>query len=329
MQSEHNKPTVDQSGKNLSIVLPAYNEAAIIGKIVRRLRDLFPESDIVVVDDKSQDDTAYNAHEAGARVVRHHYNMGNGAAIKTGARNALRDVIVFMDGDGQHDDRDIPKLLDKIEEGYELVIGARAPDTQANWVRALGNKMLNKFASLMTGFPILDLTSGFRAVRRKTFQDFIYLLPNGYSYPTTSTMAYLRSGLPVHYIPIRARSRVGKSKINLLKDGARFLVIIMKVTTVFSPMRIFLPVSLLFFLPRSRKISLFLHTNQPVFQHGWCVVCNVSTRISDRLSIGTDYCVTLWLIAKADRFRRESLGEQPLTSLMCASPRGFIPKACF
>ena len=152
MQTEHNKPVFNHGGKKLSIVLPAYNEAAIIGTIVQRLRDLFPEADIVVVDDNSQDDTAKKAHEAGARVVRHHYNMGNGAAIKTGARNARGDVIVFMDGDGQHDDRDIPKLLAKIEEGYELVIGARAPDTQANWIRGLGNKILNKFASLMTGF---------------------------------------------------------------------------------------------------------------------------------------------------------------------------------
>ena len=263
MQSKSNELTIDKTGANLSIVLPAYNEAAIIGTIVQRLLDLFPKAELVVVDDKSEDDTAIKAQEAGARVVRHHYNMGNGAAIKTGARNAKGDIIVFMDGDGQHDDRDIPELVKKIEEGYELVIGARAPDTQANWIRALGNTMLNKFASLMTSFTILDLTSGFRAVRRKTFQDFIYLLPNGYSYPTTSTMAYLRSGLPVAYVPIRARSRVGKSKINLFKDGARFLVIIMKVTTVFSPMRIFLPASLLFFcLGLGRYLYFFIQTGQ-------------------------------------------------------------------
>ena len=263
MQSEQKKPFVYQDVNRLSIVLPAYNEAAIIGKIVQRLSDLFPGADLVVVDDNSEDDTAVRAQEAGARVVCHHYNMGNGAAIKTGARHARGDIIVFMDADGQHDDRDIPKLLKRIEEGYELVIGARAADTQANWVRALGNKILNKFASLMTGFNILDLTSGFRAVRRETFQDFIYLLPNGYSYPTTSTMAYLRSGLPVDYVPIRARSRVGKSKINLLKDGTRFLVIVMKVTTVFSPMRIFLPLSLLFFcLGLGRYLYFYIQTNQ-------------------------------------------------------------------
>ena len=253
-------------------------EAAIIGTIVERLLNLFPKAELVVVDDKSQDDTAMRAQEAGARVVRHHYNMGNGAAVKTGARNARGDIIVFMDADGQHDDRDIPELLGKIEEGYELVIGARASDTQANWIRALGNTMLNKFASLMTGFTILDLTSGFRAVRRKTFQDFIYLLPNGYSYPTTSTMAYLRSGLPVAYVPIRARSRVGKSKINLFKDGTRFLVIIMKVTTVFSPMRIFLPVSLLFFcLGLGRYLYFFIQTGQFSNMAGVLFVTSVLT----------------------------------------------------
>ena len=263
MQNDNKMLGPEGNTKTLSIVLPAYNEAAIIAKIVQRLKTAYPEAEIIVVDDKSQDDTATQAKQAEARVVSHHYNMGNGAAIKTGARNASGDIIVFMDGDGQHDDRDIPELLRKIEEGYELVVGARDPDTQASWVRRLGNDVLNKFASLMTGFPIKDLTSGFRAVHRATFKDFIYLLPNGYSYPTTSTMAYLRSGLPVDYVPIRARPRVGKSKINFVRDGIRFLVIVMKVTTMFSPMRLFLPVSFLFFfLGLGRYLYFYVQTGQ-------------------------------------------------------------------
>jgi len=257
----------EKSGKTphlaFSIVLPAYNEAEIIGKIVSRLQTRYPEAEILVVDDKSEDETAAIAERAGARVIRHLYNMGNGAAIKTGARHATGDIIIFMDADGQHDDRNIPVLIDQINAGYELVIGARAPESQASIFRGIGNSVLNVFASLMTGFRIADLTSGFRAVRRDAFMEFLHLLPNGFSYPTTSTMAFLRSGYPVAYIPIKARKRVGKSKINLIRDGMRFLVIVMRVATLFSPMRIFLPVSLLFFgLGLGRYLYFYFQTNQ-------------------------------------------------------------------
>lgn len=248
---------------NLSIVLPAYNEAGIIKKIMERLRAQYPKAEIIVVDDKSEDDTAEIAEQAGARVIRHLYNMGNGAAIKTGARHATRETIVFMDADGQHDDRDISRLIDKVEEGYDLVIGARSADTHASLFRGLGNKLLNLFASVMTGHRILDLTSGFRAVRRGPFSEFLYLLPNGFSYPTTSTMAFLRSGHPVAYVPIKARKRVGKSKINLVRDGMRFLVIVMRITTLFSPMRLFLPLGLLFFaLGLGRYLYFYVQTGQ-------------------------------------------------------------------
>lgn len=247
----------------LSIVLPAYNEAAVVDTIVSRLNRAFPGAEVIVVDDSSEDDTAEKAERAGARVVRHQYNMGNGAAIKTGARQARGDVIVFMDADGQHDDRDIPRLLEKISAGYEMAVGARASDSQANWVRGLGNQLLNGFASLMTGFRIEDLTSGLRAVRRRTFIEFLYLLPNGYSYPTTSTMAFLRSGYPVAYVPIKARARVGKSKINLLRDGIKFLVIVMRVATLYSPMRVFLPLGMLFFaLGLGRYLYFYMRTGQ-------------------------------------------------------------------
>jgi glycosyltransferase involved in cell wall biosynthesis len=233
---------------SLSIVLPAYNEEASVGAVVGSLVKSFPDAEILVIDDCSTDRTRDVAQQAGARVIQHKYNMGNGAGIKTGARHAKGDVLVFMDADGQHDPEDIARLLQGISDGYDMVIGARESDTQASKGRWLGNKLLNKFASLLTGRRIPDLTSGLRAVRADTFREFIHLLPNGFSYPTTSTMAYLRSGYPVLFVPIRAGRRKGRSKISFIRDGIRFLVVIMKVTTLFSPMRFFFPASVLFFL---------------------------------------------------------------------------------
>lgn len=230
----------------LTIVLPAYNEAGAIGPVVSRLAKAFPAAELLVIDDCSTDATAEEAKAAGARVISHKYNMGNGAAIKTGARHAQGEILVFMDADGQHSADDVQKLLDKLEEGYEMVIGARDNRGQAGKRRLLGNFLLNKLASLLTGRSIKDLTSGFRAARAEVFRQFLYLLPNGFSYPTTSTMAFLRSGFSVAFVPIAVRQRKGKSKISLTRDGIRFLVIIMKMTTLFSPMRVFFPLSMLF-----------------------------------------------------------------------------------
>lgn len=241
-------PSFDNAKQKLTIVLPAYNEGVSVGEVIARLVEMFSEAEIMVVDDCSTDDTSEVAKQAGARVIRHKYNMGNGASIKTGARHAKGEVLVFMDADGQHDPNDIPRLLQGITDGYDMVIGARESDTHADKKRFLGNKILNSFASLLTGRKILDLTSGFRAVRSDTFKEFIHLLPNGFSYPTTSTMAYLRSGYSVMFVPIRAGQRKGKSKISLIRDGIRFSVVIMKVTTLFSPMRVFFPASVFFFL---------------------------------------------------------------------------------
>ncbi len=253
----------NREANSLSIVLPAFNEAVSIGRVVSRLSENYPQAEILVVDDGSSDATSSEAHKAGARVIRHLYNIGNGASIKTGARHAQGDLLVFMDADGQHDDRDIKRLLEKIGEGYELVIGARTSDTQASKSRWFGNGLLNRFASLMTGRSIHDLTSGFRAVRAETFREFLYLLPNGFSYPTTTTMAYMRSGYPVAFIPIRARTRLGSSKIHFIRDGVRFLVIVMKLATLFSPMRFFFPASLVFFgIGLSRYIYFYLSTGR-------------------------------------------------------------------
>jgi len=231
----------------LSVVLPAKNEAAAVGATVARLRELLPEAEVVVVNDGSSDATAAVATEAGARVVSHPYSKGNGAAIKTGARAASGEVIVFMDADGQHDPADIPRLLALIESGHDLVVGARQKGSQASVGRGLANGFYNRLASWMTGHRVEDLTSGFRAVRADKFREFLYLLPNGFSYPTTSTMAFFRAGYSVAYVPIHAARRIGQSHIRLMRDGTRFLLIIFKIGTLFSPLKIFAPIALVLF----------------------------------------------------------------------------------
>jgi len=233
---------------SLSIVLPCLNEAENLEALLPKLKRLQPGAEILVVNDGSTDNSAAICQQHDIRVVSHPTPLGNGAAIKTGARHAKGEIIVFMDSDGQHAPEDIQRLLDKLNQGYDMVVGARESHTHASKKRLIGNTIFNKLASFMTGQKIEDLTSGFRAVRAKHFKKFLYLLPNGFSYPTTSTMAFFRSALPVAYIPIQAGKREGKSKIKLLKDGIRFFVIILKIGALFSPMRVFLPTSGMFFL---------------------------------------------------------------------------------
>ena len=231
----------------ISIVLPAKNEAGAILQTVKAIRQLNRVDEIIVVNDGSTDDTAQLAEQAGAKVINHPYSKGNGAAIKTGARNAIGDVIVFMDADGQHDANDILKLIEKIEQGYDLVVGARQKGSQASVGRGIANKLYNNLASYMSEHQVEDLTSGFMAVRAEKFKEFIYLLPNGFSYPTTSTMAFFRAGYSVTYVPIHAGKRIGKSHIHPVKDSIRFFLIIFKIATLYSPLKMFLPFSILLF----------------------------------------------------------------------------------
>ncbi|MEJ5150566.1 glycosyltransferase family 2 protein [Comamonas sp. MYb396] len=232
----------------ISVVLPAKNESLAIESTVASIRAEFPNAEIIVVDDGSNDGTASLAINAGAKVITHPYSKGNGAAIKTGARAATGETIVFMDADGQHNPVDIHRLLKQMEQGHDMVVGARQKGSQANMGRGLANKFYNKLASWMTGHQVQDLTSGFRVVDAMKFREFLYLLPNGFSYPTTSTMAFFRAGYSVTYIPIHAAKRIGKSHIRLWKDGARFLLIIFKIGTLFSPLKIFAPIALIIFM---------------------------------------------------------------------------------
>ena len=234
--------------RSLSIVLPAKNEAAALAGILPRLREAHPGAQILVIDDGSTDETRETCTRSGVEVISQPYSMGNGAAIKRGARAATGDVIVFMDADGQHDPSLIDRLVRRLDEGFDMVVGARDWSGQAGVSRGLANAFYNWLASRITGFQVKDLTSGFRAVRADKFREFLHLLPNGFSYPTTCTMAFFRSAYAVSYEPIPVAQRIGKSHIRPLRDGLRFLLIIFKIATLYSPLKLFVPTSLAFFL---------------------------------------------------------------------------------
>ena len=227
---------------DVSIVIPAFNEGDAIAGVVSSLAAAGPWREIIVVDDGSQDDTSARACTAGATVVRHPYNKGNGAAVKSGIRRAAGEYVLIVDGDGQHRPEDAMRIVSRLGE-YDLVVGARSRATQATHTRRFGNGALNSLASYLTGREIPDLTSGFRGARTAHLREFIHLLPNGFSTPTTTTLAFIKAGYNVAFEPIEARQRVGASKIRLARDGAKFLMIILKIVTIFSPMRVFVPLS--------------------------------------------------------------------------------------
>ena len=243
--------------RSLSIVIPAKNEDAAIGEVVAAARQRYPDAQLIVVDDGSTDNTAAVAEQAGATVIRHPESLGNGAAVKAGARAANGDIIAFMDGDGQHDAGEFEPLLAKLDEGFDMVIGARSSGSHANVGRLWANGIYNVIASWLTGRSVPDLTSGFRVVRASLFKSFLYLLPNGFSYPTTITMAFLRAGYPIRFEPIPVAKRIGRSHIRPIRDGIRFMVIIFKIATLYSPLKIFLPISAAFFV---MGLGWYLHT---------------------------------------------------------------------
>jgi glycosyltransferase involved in cell wall biosynthesis len=236
----------------LSVIIPAYNEEQVIGSLLQALKqaldDYQPGYEVLVVDDGSTDNTGRIIATAGVRVITHPYNLGNGAAIKTGIRNAKGEVLVLMDADGQHDPRDIPRLVEYIPQ-YDMVIGSRLGEgCQGALHRRLANKVYNLLATYITQHQIVDLTSGFRVIKRDIARKFVYLLPNTFSYPTTITLAMIKAGYSLKFVPIAVNKRIGKSKIRLWRDGMRFFLIMLKVATLFSPFRVFLPISLVSFV---------------------------------------------------------------------------------
>lgn len=241
----------------VTVVLPAKNEAHSLSTLLPAILSILPNADIIVVDDGSTDHTAEVCREHKVRCLTHQYSKGNGSAIKTGARAANGEIIVFLDADGQHNPNDIPRLLKLFDNGYDMVVGARQAGSQATLGRGLANRCYNWLASYITGHEIADLTSGFRAARSNHFREFLYLLPNGFSYPTTSTMAFFRAGYSVGYLPIIAAKRLGKSHISPIKDGLRFLLIIFKIGTLYSPLKLFIPISLTFFFT---ALGYYLYT---------------------------------------------------------------------
>lgn len=241
----------------VSVIIPAYNESQTVGQVIKQIKTDYPDFEIIVVNDGSTDSTASVAKDAGAIVYSHPYNIGNGAAVKSGIRLASGAILVIMDGDGQHDPSDIEKMLQYFPR-HDMVVGARPLRQQASWGRALGNKIYNWLASYVAKFTVPDLTSGFRAVKSDIARHFLYLLPNTYSYPTTLTLGVLRNGRSVRYVPINIQSRkTGKSKIRFFRDGVKFFMIITKICTLYSPLRIFLPVSFLMFL---LGLSYYIYT---------------------------------------------------------------------
>lgn len=273
-----------------SIIVPVYNEAANLKKLLGQIRALgLTDSEIIVVDDGSSDGSADIAMAAGANVVRHPYNIGNGAAVKSGMRAAKGKVIVLMDGDGQHKPEDIPKLL-AAATIFHMVVGARAKGSKLRVHRNLANMVYNLLASYVTRFKVDDLTSGFRVMRRRDALRFIDLLPNTFSYPTTLTLAFLRSGLTVKYVPIQTLYRAGQSKISLVTDGILFLLIITKIATLFSPFRVFLPVSVFFFVVGLGNyiytyVTQNRFTNMSVFALSTAVIIFMLGLISEQIAL--------------------------------------------
>ena len=279
---------LSMNAEKVSVIIPVYNEDKSIGGLVSRIKTCYPDFDVIVIDDGSMDNTADVAQAAGAKVYSHPYNIGNGAAIKSGIRVADGDILVFLDGDGQHDPKDIAELLRYFPQ-FDMVVGVRSIGDQASLGRAAGNKIYSWFASYVAKFPIRDLTSGFRAVKSNIAKSFVYLLPNTYSYPATITLGVLRGGMSVKYVPIKIRKRnTGKSNIKLIQDGVRFFMIITRICTLYSPMRVFLPVGFTMFL---LGVANYLYTyitrgqftNMSVFMFVAAIIIFMMSLISEQI----------------------------------------------
>lgn len=232
---------------SVTVILPAFNEQTCIAQTVSKLKETYPEYEILVIDDGSDDDTAKIAETEGARVIRHHVNKGYGASLKQGMRKARGDIVVFMDADGQHDCKDIARLVEGLEDS-DMVVGERSKEDMVT-VRKPGKWVLSFVANYLVGRHIPDINSGFRALYREDGLRYLPILPNGFSLTTTITLAMIKEGRDVTYIPIRISPRAGgKSSVRYFRDGAKTLLLISRVIMLFNPLKIFAPLSLMFFL---------------------------------------------------------------------------------
>jgi glycosyltransferase involved in cell wall biosynthesis len=243
--------------KNISIIIPACNEENGLTLILPRLMELYGDTEIIVVNDCSTDNTKAICMQYNVKVIDSPYKMGNGAAVKAGVREATGDSLVFMDADGQHQPDDIKILLEKMDEGFDMVVGARERGSHHNVYRLFANSFYNFLASWITSHTILDLTSGFRVVNAIKFKEFLHLLPNGFSYPTTITMAFFRAAFSICYVKVNVKERIGSSHIRPFRDGIRFLLIIFKIGTLYSPLKFFAPISLIIFMT---GLSYYVYT---------------------------------------------------------------------
>ena len=302
---------------SLSVIIPALNEAETIGGIVAGIRRLDEADEILVIDDGSSDRTAQIAEQAGATVIRHPYNIGNGASVKTGIREATGDVLLFMDGDGQHDPADIPRLLDRMND-YDMVVGARTKEAKVSAFRSLGNWGLIKVAEYLSGHSIPDLTSGFRAFHRNKILRFVHLLPNRYSYPTTSIMAFLHAGHTIHFEPLSTirKRQADKSHIRPFKDGFRFINIILRVIMMFAPQKIFMPIS-----------AALLGSGGSLFGYNVIVQHNVNDTSIILLTVGTFTFVFGLLADQIAHIRRELGNLRPIPSPETQYENRTIPTA--
>jgi glycosyltransferase involved in cell wall biosynthesis len=225
----------------ISLLLAAYNEAGPIGDVVRGLRQSLEEYggeyEILVIDDGSEDGTGKIAAEAGAEVVTHPANKGYGVSLKTGARRARYPVLVFFDSDGQHDPADVKKIVEELARGeFDMVVGARGEGSHVSLARAPGKKLLARVANYLAETRIPDLNSGLRAVSRDVFFEFVHILPNQFSLTSTLTLALLKAGYTVAYVPIVVRRRSGRpSNVRIFRDGFKaFMLIVNTIVTDFN-----------------------------------------------------------------------------------------------
>ena len=231
---------------DITIVIPAYNEEKGIGNVLLNLKKLVSDYQLLVIDDGSTDNTFEIVKNSGVNVVCHKYNKGYGAALKTGLRNAKTSVVLYIDADGQHNPEDIDRIAEHIDE-YDMVVGARTKKSTVSLLRRPGKKILSITANYLSGHQIPDLNSGFRAIKKNKAMEFMHILPNTFSFTTTITLAFLKSGYDVKYVPIQTIDRVGTSKIKPFRDGFRFIMLIVRTITLFDPLKVFLPISIALF----------------------------------------------------------------------------------